>query len=111
MEIVHNFHSGYFDCRGSFQTVVDSYCCITGRTQLATKRNSYFHFQTIIDIQCWMRNALGLVTIRGLTSHNNYIQKVNKYTKKNRNFQIRVGTMVDQKTVLKQAGVVHDIRS
>jgi len=27
-EIVCNFHSGYFDCRGSFQTVIDSYCCI-----------------------------------------------------------------------------------
>jgi len=31
-EIVCNFHSGYFDCRGSFQTVVDSYCGITGWT-------------------------------------------------------------------------------
>jgi len=29
MEIVCNFHSGCFDCRGSFQTVVDLYCCIT----------------------------------------------------------------------------------
>jgi len=29
MEIVCNFHSGYFDCRGSFQTVFDLYYCIT----------------------------------------------------------------------------------
>jgi len=28
-EIVHNFHSGYFDCRCSFQTVFESYYCIT----------------------------------------------------------------------------------
>jgi len=34
-EIVCNSHSDYFDCRGSFQTVVDLYCCITGWTQLA----------------------------------------------------------------------------
>jgi len=26
-EIVRNVHSGYFDCRGSFQTTVDLYCC------------------------------------------------------------------------------------
>jgi len=44
-------HSGYFNCRGYFQTVVYSYCYITGWPQLATKRNnSYFTFQTIIDI-------------------------------------------------------------
>jgi len=30
MEIVRDFHSGYFDCSSSFQTVVDLYCCITG---------------------------------------------------------------------------------
>ena len=29
-EIVRIFHSGYFDCRGAFQTVLDSYCCVTG---------------------------------------------------------------------------------
>ena len=23
-------YSGYFDCRGSFRTVFDSYCCVTG---------------------------------------------------------------------------------
>jgi len=27
-EITHNFHSSYFDCRDSFQLVVDSYRCI-----------------------------------------------------------------------------------
>ena len=26
MEIVHIFRSGYFDCRGAFQTVLDSQC-------------------------------------------------------------------------------------
>ena len=29
-EIIHIFHSGYFDCRGAFQTILDSYCCVTG---------------------------------------------------------------------------------
>ena len=29
-EIVRIFHSGYFDCRGAFQTVLDSFCCVTG---------------------------------------------------------------------------------
>ena len=29
-EIVHIFHSGYSDCRGAFQTVLDLYCCVTG---------------------------------------------------------------------------------
>jgi len=29
MEIVCNFPSDYFDCRGSFKQFVDSYCCIT----------------------------------------------------------------------------------
>ena len=24
------FHSGYFDCRDAFQTVLDSYCCVKG---------------------------------------------------------------------------------
>jgi len=35
METIHNFRSGYFYYRGCFQTVVDSYCCITGCPQLA----------------------------------------------------------------------------
>ena len=30
LEIVHIFHSGYFDCRGAFQTVLDLYCCVMG---------------------------------------------------------------------------------
>ena len=30
MEIVRIFHSGYYECRGAFQTVLDSYCCVTG---------------------------------------------------------------------------------
>ena len=30
MEIVHIFHSGYFDCRGASQTVLDLYCCVMG---------------------------------------------------------------------------------
>ena len=25
------FHSDYFDCRGAFQTVLDSYYCVTER--------------------------------------------------------------------------------
>ena len=29
-EIVRTFHSDYFDFRGTFQTVLDSYCCVTG---------------------------------------------------------------------------------
>ena len=29
-EILRIFHSGYFDCKGAFQTVFDSYCCVTG---------------------------------------------------------------------------------
>ena len=29
-EIVHICHSGYFDIRGAFQTVLDSYCCVMG---------------------------------------------------------------------------------
>jgi len=29
-DVVINFHSGYFDCRGSFQTVVNLYCCVMG---------------------------------------------------------------------------------
>jgi len=29
-KIVHNFHGGYFDCGGAFQSVVDLYCCVTG---------------------------------------------------------------------------------
>jgi len=32
MENIHNFHGGYFDCRGSFQTIVDSHCCVMGWT-------------------------------------------------------------------------------
>ena len=27
MDIIHIFHSGYLDCRGGFQTALDSYCC------------------------------------------------------------------------------------
>ena len=30
MEIVRICHSGYFDIRGAFQTVLDLYCCVTG---------------------------------------------------------------------------------
>jgi len=46
-------------------------------------------------------------------NHNNSVSKkklANKYT---RNFHLvlRVGTIVDRKKVLKQAGVVHDIKS
>jgi len=33
-KIVSNFHSGYIDCTGSFQTVVDLCYCITGWTDL-----------------------------------------------------------------------------
>jgi len=29
MEIFCIFHRGYFDYRGAFQTVLDSYCCLT----------------------------------------------------------------------------------
>jgi len=32
LEIVHIFHSGYLDYRGAFQTVLDSYCCVTSQT-------------------------------------------------------------------------------
>ena len=28
-EIVRIFRSGHFDSRGAFQTVLDSYCCVT----------------------------------------------------------------------------------
>jgi len=30
MEIIGVFHSGYFDYRGAFQTVLDVYCCVIG---------------------------------------------------------------------------------
>ena len=50
MEIVHIFHSGCYDCRGALRTVFNPYCCVTGLTQLTTKRNGYFIFQTIINI-------------------------------------------------------------
>ena len=30
MEIVRICHSGYIDSRSAFQTVLDSYCCVTG---------------------------------------------------------------------------------
>ena len=30
IEIVHIFHSGYFDCRGALQAFLDSKCCVTG---------------------------------------------------------------------------------
>jgi len=44
-------------------------------------------------------------------NHNNIVLKnVNKYTKK-LGFSSRVGTIVDRKKVLKQAGVVHNIKS
>jgi len=29
MKIVHIFHGGYLDYSGDFQTVLDSYCCVT----------------------------------------------------------------------------------
>ena len=29
-EIIRIVHSGYYDCRGAFQTVLDLYCCVTG---------------------------------------------------------------------------------
>jgi len=29
-EIIHNFHSGYFDYKGAFQKVLDLYCCVMG---------------------------------------------------------------------------------
>ena len=29
-ETVRIFHSGYFDCRGAFQTVLDLQCCAMG---------------------------------------------------------------------------------
>ena len=28
MEVVRIFHSSYFDCRGAFRTVLDSYSCV-----------------------------------------------------------------------------------
>ena len=28
MKIIHIFHSGYFNYRGAFQIVLDSYCCV-----------------------------------------------------------------------------------
>ena len=37
-------HSGYFDFRDAFQTVLDSYCCDIADNE----RNGYFTFQTII---------------------------------------------------------------
>jgi len=48
----------------------------------------------------------------GFTGHNNYCQKklANKYTEI-LEFSTRVGTIVDQEKVLKQAGVVYDVRS
>jgi len=46
------------------------------------------------------------------SSHNNYFQKkVNKHVHKKLEFSTRVGTMVGRKKVLKQAEVVHDIKS
>jgi len=39
-----------FYCKGAFETVVDSYCCVMGWTWLKTKCNGYFTFQIIIDI-------------------------------------------------------------
>ena len=45
MEIACIIHSGYFDCRGAFRTVLDLYYCVT---QLTMKRIGYFTFLTII---------------------------------------------------------------
>jgi len=41
-EIAHIFYSGYFDCRRAFQTVLNSYCCVTGWTQQTKNRNGCF---------------------------------------------------------------------
>jgi len=44
-EIIRIFHSCYFDCRGTFQTVLDSYCCVMSRKYLTEKGNGYFSFR------------------------------------------------------------------
>jgi len=73
------------------------------------KHNGYFAFQTIIDNHNWdvRCHFFLLFSMRGFTSHNNCFKKVEK--KVHKNF-IRVRTIVDQK-VLKQAGVVYNIKS
>jgi len=49
---------------------------------------------------------------KGSTCYNQPDPYLNKYTKKKLEFSTRVGTIVDSREkVLKQAGVVHDIKS
>ena len=51
MEIIRVFHCGYFDCRGAFLTILDSYCCLKGGTKLKQSiTNGYFTFQMTLDI-------------------------------------------------------------
>jgi len=56
-----NFHSDYFDCRGSFQTIINSYCYIIGFNMVGNEGScvGYFTFK-IIDIAeaCSAINAL-----------------------------------------------------
>jgi len=47
MKIICSFHNGYFDCRGSFQTVVDMYCCI-----IAGNEASSFQMMADIIVRC-----------------------------------------------------------
>ena len=64
------------DCRGAFQTVLDSKCCVTGD-------NGYFTFQTIIDI-AGARGAISDVVCMGSPVIIIIYKKklTNKYTKK-----------------------------
>jgi len=44
------FHCGYFGYRGTFQTVLDSYCCVNGLNIAVKDVYRILHFQVIINI-------------------------------------------------------------
>jgi len=43
-EIIHIFYSGYFDYKGTFQTAIDSYCCVAKLNKTENKALQILHF-------------------------------------------------------------------